>query len=68
MLLQARPSLVSSVTRDGNTCAHIAALKGIYNRLALIMSFTLDMDLDLYGLLRPSEMKFNKPWLYDSLL
>ena len=28
MLLQARPSLVSSITKDGNTCAHIAALKG----------------------------------------
>jgi hypothetical protein len=28
MLLQARTSLVSSTTKDGNTCAHIAALKG----------------------------------------
>ena len=28
MLLNARPSLVSSATKDGNTCAHIAAFKG----------------------------------------
>ena len=28
MLLQARTSLVSATTKDGNTCAHIAAMKG----------------------------------------
>ena len=28
MLLEARPSLVSAITKEGNSCAHIAALKG----------------------------------------
>ena len=36
--------------------------KGIYNRLPLIMSYLLDIDLALWSLLLPWEVKFNKSW------
>jgi hypothetical protein len=39
MLLQARPSLVSSTTKEGNTCAHIAALKGSTLVVEKLMKF-----------------------------
>ena len=39
MLLEARPSLVSSATKDGNTCAHIAAKKGSAMVISELMKF-----------------------------
>ena len=36
--------------------------KGIYNRLPLIMSYLLDIDLALWSLLLPWGVKFNKSW------
>ena len=36
--------------------------KGIYNRLPLIMSYLLDIDLALSSLLLPWEVKLNKSW------
>ena len=39
-----------------------AYFKGIYNRLPLIMSYLLDIDLALWRLLLPWEVKFNKSW------
>ena len=37
-------------------------IKGIYNRLPLMMSYLLDIDLALWSLLLPLEVKFNKSW------
>lgn len=39
MLLKARSSLVSSMTKDGNTCAHIAARKGSLLVMTELMKF-----------------------------
>ena len=39
MLLEARSSLVSSATKDGNTCAHIAAFKGSVLVVKELMKF-----------------------------
>ena len=39
MLLEARPSLVSAATKDGNTCAHIAAKKGSVLVISELMKF-----------------------------
>ena len=41
---------------------NIAQSKGIYNRLSLIMSYLLDIDLALWSLLLPWEVKLNKSW------
>ena len=38
--------------------------KGIYNRLALIKCYLLDMDLALYAFCLPSLVKFIKSWIY----
>ena len=39
LLLKARHSLVSAATKDGNTCAHIAARKGSTQVVAELMKF-----------------------------
>lgn len=39
MLLEARPSLVSAATKDGNTCALIAAKKGSALVISELMKF-----------------------------
>ena len=39
MLLEARPSLVTSMTKEGNTCAHIAAEKGSTLVVEKLMKF-----------------------------
>lgn len=39
MLLEARPSLASAATKEGNTCAHIAAKKGSALVIAELMKF-----------------------------
>ena len=36
--------------------------KGIYNRLALIMCLILDVDMALWSLSLPWEVKSNKSW------
>ena len=36
--------------------------KGIYDRLPLIMNYLLDIDLALWSLFLPWEVKFNKSW------
>ena len=41
---------------------HICITKGIYNRLPLIMSYLLDIDLAQWSLLLPWKVKFNKSW------
>ena len=39
LLLEARHSLVSAATKDGNTCAHIAARKGSTKVVKELMKF-----------------------------
>ena len=39
MFLNARPSLVSVATKDGSTCAHIAAKKGSITVIEQLMKF-----------------------------
>ncbi len=45
MILAARPSLVSAATKDGNTCAHIAAKKGSASVVKELMRFDKAMVL-----------------------
>ena len=42
----------------------VCNIKGIYNRLALIKCYLLDMDLALYAFCLPSLVKFIKSWIY----
>ncbi len=45
MFLAARPSLVSAATKDGSTCAHIAAKKGSTHVVAELMKFDKSLVL-----------------------
>ena len=37
-------------------------LKGIYNRLSLIIGLIFDIDMALYRICLPWEVKYNKSW------
>ena len=64
--LEIRMKTAKTCSSEKNTfCSrhYMSQSKGIYNRLPLIMGYLFDIDLALWSLLLPWEVKFNKSWI-----